>query len=113
MVLPTEATEIFSSMMGCIFYAIVYIIYFLSNNIPFPSSLGPVYQKEVKWSAFNMEMIFHSHAHANNSFHKKGSCLGLIWKVRVFGTFFWEGSLSKWRLCSKEVCEKHEFVYMN
>ena len=69
MVLPTEATEIFSSMMGCIFYAIVYIIYFLSNNIPFPSSLGPVYQKEVKWLALNM--IFHSHAHANNSFSQE------------------------------------------
>ena len=111
MVLPTEATEIFSSMMGCIFYAIVYIIYFLSNNIPFPSSLGPVYQKEVKWSAFNM--IFHSHAHTNNSFSQERLCLGLIRKVRVFGTFFLEGSLSKWRLCSKEVCEKHEFVYMS
>ena len=88
MVSPTEATEIFSSMMGCIFYAIVYIIYFLSNNIPFPSSLGPVYQKEVKWSVFNM--IFHSHAHANNSFSQERLCLGLIWKVRVFGTFFWK-----------------------
>ena len=78
MVLPTEATEIFSSMMGCIFYAIVYIIYFLSNNIPFPSSLGPVYQKEVKWSAFNM--IFRSHAHANNSFYKKGCFLASFGK---------------------------------
>ena len=87
MVLPTEATEIFSSMMGCIFNAIVYIVYFLSNNIPFTSSLGPVYQKEVKWSAFSMERFF---AHANNSFSQERLCLGLIWKVRVFGTFFWK-----------------------
>ena len=31
-------------------------------NRPFPSSPGPLYQKEVKCSAFDMEMIFHSHA---------------------------------------------------
>ena len=31
-------------------------------NKPFPSSLGPQYQSEVKCSAFDMEIIFHSHA---------------------------------------------------
>ena len=29
---------------------------------PFPSSVWPLYQNEVKYSAFGMEMIFHSHA---------------------------------------------------
>ena len=35
-----------------------------------------------------MEMIFHSHANQTN-FHKKGCTLGLILKVRVFGTRKW------------------------
>ena len=29
---------------------------------PFPSSPGPLYQNEAKCSAFDIEMIFHSHA---------------------------------------------------
>ena len=32
-----------------------------------------------------MEMIFHSHANKTH-FHKKGCALGLILRVRVFGT---------------------------
>ena len=32
-----------------------------------------------------MEMIFHSHANKTH-FHKKGCALGLILKVRLFGT---------------------------
>ena len=31
-------------------------------NRPFPSSPGPLYQNEIKCSAFDMQMIFHSHA---------------------------------------------------
>ena len=31
-------------------------------NRPFPSSPGPLYQNEVKCSAFDTKMIFHSHA---------------------------------------------------
>ena len=54
----------------------------------FPSSPGPLYQNEVKCSAFDMEMIFHSHANKTH-FHKKGCALGLILKVRVFGTQRW------------------------
>ena len=54
-------------------------------NRPFPSSLGPLYQNEVKCLAFDTEMIFHSHANKTH-FHKKGCSLGLILKVRVFGT---------------------------
>ena len=49
---------------------------------PFPSSLGPLYQNEVNWSAFDMGMIFHSYANKTH-FHKKGCALGLILKVRV------------------------------
>ena len=52
------------------------------SNRPFPSSPGPLYQNKVKCSAFDMEMIFHSHANKTH-FHKKGCALGLILKVRV------------------------------
>ena len=47
-------------------------------NKPFPSSPGPLYQSAVNCSAFDMEMIFHSHA------NKTSCALGLILKVRVF-----------------------------
>ena len=57
-------------------------------NRPLPTSPGPQYQNEVQCSAFNMEMIFHSHAN-KSYFPKKGSALGLILKARVFGTRRW------------------------
>ena len=50
-----------------------------SRNRPSPSSPGPLYQNEVRCSAFDMGMIF----------HKKGCALGLILKVRVFETRKW------------------------
>ena len=50
-------------------------------NRPFPSALGPLQQNELKCSAFDIEIIFHP-----TYFHKKGCALGLILKVRVFGT---------------------------
>ena len=49
------------------------------TNTPFPSSSGPQYQNEVKCSAFDMEMIFHSYA-SKTQFHKKGCPLGLVLK---------------------------------
>ena len=48
----------------------------------------PLYQNEVRCSAFDMEMIFHSHANKIH-FHNKGCALDLILKVRVFGTRKW------------------------
>ena len=48
----------------------------------------PLYQNEVMCSAFDMEIIFYSHA-SKTHFHKKGCALGLILKVRVFGTRKW------------------------
>ena len=51
-------------------------------------TLGPLYENKVKWSAFDMEMIFHSNVNKTH-FHKKGCALGLILKVRVFGTRKW------------------------
>ena len=46
---------------------------------------GPLYKDKVKCSAFDVEMI-----NANNThFHKKSCALGLILKVRVFGTRKW------------------------
>ena len=89
MFLPTEATETFSFIMGCIFYAIAYIVYFLRNNRPYPSSLGPLYQNEVKCSAFDMEMIFHSHV-SKTHFHKKicaVSCLRFWFKSKWPGKY--------------------------
>ena len=49
---------------------------------------GPLYENEVKCSAFHMEMIFHSNANKTH-FHKQGCALGLILKVRVFWTRKW------------------------
>ena len=45
----------------------------------------PLYQNEVKRSAFDMEMCITSHANKSH-FHKKGRAFGLILNVRVFGT---------------------------
>ena len=55
-------------------------------NRPYPSSPGPLNQKEVKCSVFDMEMIFDIfHCQANKShFHKKGCALVLILKGRFF-----------------------------
>ena len=39
-------------------------------------------------SAFDLEMIFHSHANKTH-FHKKSCALSLILKMRVFGTRKW------------------------
>ena len=48
-------------------------------NKPFPSIPGPLYQNEVKYSAFDKEI-----------FTRKVDCaLGLILKVTVFGTRKW------------------------
>ena len=60
----------------------------MCSNGPFQSSPGPLYQNEVRCSAFDVEMIFHFHANKTH-FHKKGSALGIILKVRVFGTRNW------------------------
>ena len=53
----------------------------------------------LKCSAFDMEMIFHSHANKTH-FHKKGCALGLFLKVRVYGT-------RKWPLTLDKVWKKH------
>ena len=47
-----------------------------------------MHQNEGSCSAFGMEIIFHSYANKTH-FHKKGCALGLILKVRVFGTRDW------------------------
>ena len=60
------------------------------KNKPFPSSPE---NNEVKCSAFDMEMIFHSHANKTH-FHKTGCALDLILKVRVLGTRKWPISLA-------------------
>ena len=51
-------------------------------NRLFASSPGPLY-KNIKFSPFDKETVFHSHAN-KTPFHKKGCALGLILNVRVF-----------------------------
>ena len=46
-------------------------------NGPFPSSRGPLFQNEGRCSAFDMEIIFHSHA-SKTHLHKKGCAPSLI-----------------------------------
>ena len=58
------------------------------SNRPFRSFPGPLFQNESRCSAFDMEIIFHSHANKTH-FHKKGCAPSLILKVRVFGTRKW------------------------
>ena len=57
-------------------------------NRPFPSSPGPLYQNEVRCSAFDMEMICHSHANKYH-FHKKGLAPNLLLIQRPGGTRKW------------------------
>ena len=59
-----------------------------SHNRPFPSFPGPLFQNEVKCSAFDMEIIFHPRVNKTH-FHKKDCAPSLILKVRVFGTRKW------------------------
>ena len=56
------------------------------SNRPFPSSPGPLFQNEGRWSAFDMEIIFHFHANKTR-FHKQGCAPSLI--LKVFGTRKW------------------------
>ena len=58
------------------------------SNRPLQSSPGPLFQNEGRCSAFDMEIIFHSHANKTH-FHKKGCAPSLILKVRVGGTRKW------------------------
>ena len=55
------------------------------SNGPSPSSPGLLYQNEVKCSALDIKMIFHSRTNETH-FYKKGCALCLILKVRVSGT---------------------------
>ena len=54
----------------------------LTTNRPFPSYPGPLFQNEGRCSAFDMEIIFYSHANKTH-FHKKGCAPSLILKVRA------------------------------
>ena len=60
----------------------------LLPNRPFPRSPGPLFLNKGRCSAFDKEIIFHSHANKTH-FHKKGCAPRLILKVRVFGTRKW------------------------
>ena len=60
----------------------------VKSNRPFPSSPGPLFQNEGRCAAFDMEIIFHSHANKTH-FRKQGCAPSLSLKVRVFGTRKW------------------------
>ena len=68
------------------------IIEYHPLNRPFLSYPRPLYQNKVRCSAFDKEMIFHSHANKTH-FH-----IGLILKVRVFGTRKWSIERSRYGL---------------
>ena len=51
-------------------------------------AIWPLFQNEGRCSAFDMEIIFHSHTNKTH-FYKKGCASSLILKVRVFGTRKW------------------------
>ena len=55
----------------------------MSFNRPFPSSCGALYQNEVKCSAFDMEMIFHSQF-KYNSFSQESLCTWLHFESEGF-----------------------------
>ena len=61
---------------------------YCSPNRPIPSSPRLLFQNEGRCSAFDMEVIIHSHTNKTH-FHKKGCAPSLILKVRVFGTRKW------------------------
>ena len=61
---------------------------YIGRNRPSPSSPGPLFQSEGRCSAFDMEIIFHSHVNKTH-FNKKGCAPSLILKARVFGTRMW------------------------
>ena len=67
---------------------IIYVKKLIRLIWPFPSSPGPLFQNEGWCSAFDMEIIFHSHANKTH-FHKKGCAPSLVLKVRVFVTRRW------------------------
>ena len=56
-----------------------------SFNRPFPSSPRPLFQNEVRCSACDMEIIFHSHANKTH-FHEEGCAPNLVLKQRREGT---------------------------
>ena len=56
-----------------------------SFNRPFPSSPRPLFQNEVRCSACDMEIIFHSHANKTH-FHEEGCAPNLVLKQRRGGT---------------------------
>ena len=77
----------------------------LLGNRPFPSSPGPLqlFQNEGRCSAFDVKIIFHSHANKTH-FHKKGCAPSLVLKVRVFETRKWPIAWCKFSF--------HEFVHL-
>ena len=79
-----SVTNSLTSLQIYLAYSCISSVHLIRNR-PFLSSPGPLCENEVKCSAFGVEMIFNSHANKTH-FHKKGCALGLILKVRVFGT---------------------------
>jgi len=52
----------------------------------------PLFESEAKCEAIDIKMIFSSHANRAH-FHKKDFTLGVVLKVRVFGTRKWPVTL--------------------
>ena len=82
MFLPKLTTDLFSTngFTTPLSFQILY------QNRPFPSFPGPLFQNEGRCSAFDMEIIFHSHANKTR-FHKKGCAPGLVFKKVLVYTY--------------------------
>ena len=83
-----------------------------SSSTPFPGSTGPLYQNEVKCSAFDMKMIFHSHANETH-FHKKVCAVGLILKMRVLRTRKWRINQSTTTFRYPRFCLMWTFAFVS
>ena len=66
----------------------IFILLGYVTNRPFLSYPGPLYQNEVTCSAFDKEVIFHSHAN-KNSFLQQRLCTWPHFESEGFGTRKW------------------------
>ena len=60
-------------------------IFRVHHNGPYPSCLKPQFQSEAKCKAIDMKINFYTHANKTH-FQQKDFAIGLVLKVRVFGT---------------------------
>ena len=106
--LPPDNLKYVDRLFNCVSQITLLLLFtnfFSRINRPFPSSPGPLFQNEDRCSAFDMEIIFHSHA-SKTHFHKNGCATGFILKVRAFGTRKWPIASLEMRTMSVSLFKK-------